>query len=235
MNKKNMMLIIAICLAICFAACNKEPKPGKVSLKSFPDSLSYALGYLYGLDFSDAPFEFNYQMIYRGLINSRDPNLEILTEDQIMHLIDRFQQYLTESYQQDVEFMLLKNRFEGQEFMHEFAEMFPDAVVSDNGFYYRVINSGSGRQAGANSTVTVHYTGRLISGEIFDSSHRREEPVTIGVFEAFRGWELGLQLMREGDIFEFVFPDSLAFGEEGIDLIEPGAYVRYEIELIRVD
>ena len=45
--------------------------------------------------------------------------------------------------------------------------------VTKDGIQYEVIKAGKGKQPKATDTVTVHYTGKLINGKVFDSSVER--------------------------------------------------------------
>ncbi len=104
-----------------------------------------------------------------------------------------------------------------------------------SGLQYRVISAGEGRQPSASDTVVVHYRGTLISGEEFDSSHARGEPMTFSVDGIIAGWQEALPLMKEGAKWEIVIPPELAYGERGAgQAIGPNATLVFEIELIEV-
>lgn len=107
--------------------------------------------------------------------------------------------------------------------------------VTGTGLQYRQLSAGTGKQPGANSKVTVHYTGALINGKVFDSSVPRGEPITFGLNQVIPGWTEGLQLMREGEKAELVIPQDLGYGARGA----PGAIPPYQtlvftVELIKV-
>ncbi len=111
-----------------------------------------------------------------------------------------------------------------------------DVKVTESGLQYRVIKSGSGAMPTAENSVTVHYTGKLTDGTVFDSSVERGEPATFGVGQVIEGWTEALQLMREGDKFELVIPSELAYGERGAGgAIPPFATLIFEVELIKVN
>ena len=84
--------------------------------------------------------------------------------------------------------------------------------------------------------MTVHYVGRLLDGTVFDSSRERgDSPISFALNQVISGWTEGLQLMREGGLYEFYIPSHLAYGDRGAgQLIKGGATLVFEVELIAV-
>lgn len=108
--------------------------------------------------------------------------------------------------------------------------------VTESGLQYRVIEEGSGNMPTERSKVTVHYSGKLIDGNEFDSSYKRGEPATFPLNGVIRGWTEGLQLMKEGSKYEFFLPYDLGYGERGSGGgIPPYATLVFIVELISVD
>lgn len=102
----------------------------------------------------------------------------------------------------------------------------------------RDIAPGEGDTAVDGARVVVQYVGWLSDGTKFDSSYDRGTPFgfTIGQGEVIRGWELGIKGMRVGGRRELIVPPSLAYGDAGAGhIIGPGATLRFEIELMKVD
>ncbi len=111
------------------------------------------------------------------------------------------------------------------------------ATVTKSGLAYKVINKGSGDvNPTAESTVTVHYTGKLIDGTVFDSSVDRGEPATFPLNRVIPGWTEGVQLMVVGDKWTFIIPSNLAYGERGIPQagIGPNSTLIFEVELLEI-
>ncbi len=105
-----------------------------------------------------------------------------------------------------------------------------------SGLQYKVITSGKGKGAKAESSVTVHYTGKLVDGTVFDSSVERGSPATFGVSQVIAGWTEAMQLMHEGDKWILYIPYDLAYGERGAGgQIPPYSTLIFEVELIKVD
>lgn len=111
------------------------------------------------------------------------------------------------------------------------------ATVTKSGLAYKVINKGNGKvHPTAESTVTVHYTGKLTNGKVFDSSVERGEPATFPLNRVIPGWTEGVQLMVVGDKWTFIIPSNLAYGERGIPQagIGPDATLIFEVELLEI-
>lgn len=107
---------------------------------------------------------------------------------------------------------------------------------TESGLKYVVIKEGEGKQPSATSTVTVHYTGRLLDGTVFDSSVDRGEPASFPLDRVIPGWTEGLQLMKEGGKYEFFIPSNLAYGQQGVPgTIPPDSPLVFTVELIKVE
>jgi len=107
---------------------------------------------------------------------------------------------------------------------------------TDSGLRYKVVKSGpdGGRKPTARSNVTVHYRGTFIDGREFDSSYKRNSPATFGLHQVIPGWTEGVQLMKEGDTFEFAIPYQLAYGEYGGGSIPGRQNLVFTVELLKV-
>lgn len=105
-----------------------------------------------------------------------------------------------------------------------------------SGLQYKVINTGKGKVPSATDKVTVHYTGKLIDGTVFDSSVERNDPITFELNGVIPGWTEALQLMHEGDKWMLYIPYELAYGERGAgEQIPPYSTLIFEVELIKVN
>jgi peptidylprolyl isomerase len=112
-----------------------------------------------------------------------------------------------------------------------------DAVKSRSGLASKVLQAGTGtRHPSATDQVTVHYTGWLTNGRMFDSSVARGEPATFPLNGVIRGWTEGVQLMVIGEKRRFWIPAALGYGERGAagGLIPPDAMLVFDVELIAI-
>ncbi len=106
-----------------------------------------------------------------------------------------------------------------------------------SGLYYQITQKGTGKKPHKGQNVSVHYTGMLLDGTIFDSSYQRKEPITfpIGVGHVIPGWDEGILLLNEGSKARFVIPSDLAYGSRGAGgVIPPNATLIFEVELVKV-
>ena len=111
----------------------------------------------------------------------------------------------------------------------------PGVHVTESGLQYVVDKEGTGAQPSATDEVTVHYTGRLLDGTVFDSSVNRGQPATFPLNRVIPGWTEGVQLMKEGAKFTFFIPSDLAYGPQGIpNAIPPHSTLIFDVELIKV-
>ncbi|KAB8140929.1 FKBP-type peptidyl-prolyl cis-trans isomerase [Chloroflexia bacterium SDU3-3] len=102
---------------------------------------------------------------------------------------------------------------------------------------YIEIEAGSGAQPKAGDVVSVHYTGTLPNGTVFDSSYSRNEPIAfvLGRGQVIAGWDQGIAMMRVGGKAQLVIPPELGYGARGAGgVIPPNATLHFDVELMGV-
>ncbi|MCM1004943.1 MAG: FKBP-type peptidyl-prolyl cis-trans isomerase [Prevotella sp.] len=127
-----------------------------------------------------------------------------------------------------------KAKEEGKKFLEENKKK-AEVKETASGLQYVVEKEGTGAQPTATSEVTVHYTGKLLDGTVFDSSLNRGEPATFPLNRVIPGWTEGVQLMKEGAKYTFFIPSDLAYGAQGVpNAIPPHSTLIFEVELLKV-
>ena len=99
------------------------------------------------------------------------------------------------------------------------------------------IVQGSGELAKSGMRVSVHYTGKLSDGTVFDSSVERDQPFvfTLGQGEVIKGWDLGVEGMNIGESRQLTIPPELGYGASGAgDIIPPNSILIFDVKLLSV-
>lgn len=106
---------------------------------------------------------------------------------------------------------------------------------TDSGLRYKMIQKGDGKKAEKGQTVSVHYEGSLLNGQVFDSSYKRKKPIDfkLGEGQVISGWDEGIALLKVGDKARFVIPSNLGYGSSGAGgVIPPNATLLFDVELM---
>ncbi len=95
---------------------------------------------------------------------------------------------------------------------------------------------GTGAEAKAGDTITVHYIGVLPDGTVFDASQNRGQPFTftLGGGQVIKGWDQGLLGMKVGGTRLVAIPPELAYGERAIGQIPSNASLIFQVELLSI-
>ena len=111
-----------------------------------------------------------------------------------------------------------------------------NVVELPSGLRYEILKAGTGAVPKVGQMVNIHYTGTLVSGQVFDSSVERGQPVDMLLQpgQLIPGMVEGLQKVAVGGKIKLYIPPSLAYGDEGSQAIPPGATLIFEIELLGV-
>ncbi len=113
---------------------------------------------------------------------------------------------------------------------------FPGFNKDDNGIYFNITKEGSGDKVGARKNVATEYKGYLVDGTVFDQSEGRGPlEFQTGAGQMIPGFDIMVQDMKIGEKRTIVIPPDLAYGAAGIPNVIPGgAYIAFDIELVRV-
>jgi FKBP-type peptidyl-prolyl cis-trans isomerase len=125
---------------------------------------------------------------------------------------------------------------EQEKLERELKNRFPDAVSTSTGLKYVVKKQGDGAQKPVHGqAVTVHYTGTLMDGRVFDSSVQRGQPTTFKIGEVIEGWNEALVDMSVGEKRTLIIPPELGYGTMGYPgVIPPNSTLIFEVELLGI-
>lgn len=104
-----------------------------------------------------------------------------------------------------------------------------------SGLKYRILRKTDGKKPKATDTVKANYHGWLDNKKVFDSSYKKNEPLSIPLNRVIPGWTEGMQLVGEGGMIELEVPYKLGYGERGYPPdIPPKATLHFLVELLEV-
>lgn len=218
--KKLMLLLSSI--GFCLMA-NAQ------TLKDAKDSLSYAVGIIWGQNLVQQGLnELNVDHLtaaIQNVLGKKQTIFDVKTANEIV------MNYITAKKNAVKE----KNLEEGREFLANNAKR-PGVKLTESGLQYEVLVQGNGPIPKATDKVKVHYHGTLIDGTVFDSSVERGEPIVFSVNGVIKGWQEALQMMPVGSKWKLFIPSQLAYGERGAGAhIGPNAVLIFEVELLGIE
>ena len=109
------------------------------------------------------------------------------------------------------------------------------ATRTASGMIITTVKAGDGASPKATDRVKVHYQGALTDGTVFDSSVKRNEPLTLALNSVIKCWTEGVPMMKVGGKSKLVCPSDIAYGDQGRPpIIKPGATLVFEIELLEI-
>ena len=214
------------------------------------DSLSYAYGLNIGHDLRQGRVALQLNWYMKGFEQTRNDE-GVMSADEVGEYLQNY-------------FMVVLPQQEKEKSEAWLAKMEKKAGVqkSESGLLYKVVKEGDVSRSATDDRdeVTVHYTGRTVDGEVFDSSlfenmpkQRQEmmrqyqpdafdekgniienEPVTFPLNRVIKGWTEGMKLVGPGGKIILYIPSDLAYGPRGNQAIAPNAALEFEVELIDV-
>ncbi len=157
-----------------------------------------------------------------------------MTAEEAKAEVQKYFEALSQRQQAESARMAEVNAAAGEQFLVENGKRVKIKTTA-SGLQYEVLEEGNGTSPKPGDMVTVHYTGKLIDGTVFDSSEERGEPATFGVTQVIPGWVEALQLMKEGAKWRLFIPSALAYGPQGAGgLIGPNQTLIFDVQLLKV-
>ena len=198
------------------------------------EKMSYALGMNIAGNITELPVELDFAQVIAAISDVSSGKKPALELEEYHKNMQAFQQKVQEASRAAADKAAQENVKAGKAFLEE-NKAKEGVQVTASGLQYKVLKEGSGKKPVSTDKVKVHYTGKLIDGNVFDSSVQRGEPAVFGVTQVIPGWVEGLQLMSVGSKYEFVIPSELAYGERSAGgAIPPCAVLVFEVELLEI-
>lgn len=200
------------------------------------DRFSYALGLSMGNNFRSSGIEtVNVQDFADGVAAVFDGSTPKMTFAEAKEEVQKFFTELQSCIDEQAKVAAEANAKAGREFLDKNGKR-EEVKTTPSGLQYEIVKEGDGPMPSATDSVTVHYTGRLIDGTVFDSSEERGEPATFGVTQVIPGWVEALQMMKAGSQWRLFIPSNLAYGPNGVPgAIGPNQTLIFDVTLIAIN
>lgn len=199
-------------------------------LNTYEDSLAYAVGVVKGKQLASSGIVVaNYDLIRQGIEHAMSEKELLIQPREAKQIVDQDSKIRSKK-------MSEANKLEGEAFLAANSKK-PGIVTLESGLQYEVITEGTGKMhPELTDNVTTHYHGTLITGEVFDSSVDRGQPLSFGLNQVITGWQEGLALMTEGAKWRLYVPYNMAYGERAAGpTIKPYSALIFEVELIKIN
>lgn len=238
---KNVLLIVCLMITMTTIAQTKKSsstitKPkialtytAAQALKNTKDSASYALGYRIAQSMKGQGLQEVNMAIFEEGFKAGVKAASVIPDSLLDICIKNYQDKMMNE-------KIAVNRAAGKAFLEENAKK-PGVVKMTSGLQYLILKEGTGTEKPTlKSTVRCHYHGTLITGEVFDSSVQRGEPISFPLNGVIKGWQDAVQLMTVGSKWRLFIPSELAYGERSAGaLIGPGSTLIFDVELLEIN
>jgi FKBP-type peptidyl-prolyl cis-trans isomerase FklB len=220
-----------------------EPQQAKQdtgSQKEQKEKLSYSLGYGIGGQMKKSTLDLDLDIFSKALRTGLVGDKATLTDQEMRDAVQSYQQERQAKLAAAMKELAEQNKHEGEAFLAVNATK-EDVVTRPSGLQYKIIKAGTGKSPNPTDKVTVKYRSSFVNGREFDSSYKRNKPVTFRVDDSIAGWNEGIQMMKEGAKWQFFIPANLAYGEKGTSGkekkkgIPPNTALIFDVELIAIE
>lgn len=226
-------IVILLLVGLAFSCSNKSSSTN-LELKTFEDSVAYAIGLNVGENLKKDEVDLNLDLIREGMSDAMNEGETKIAKEEIMKIFQKYQMQIQALAAKKAQEQSKVNREEGEKFLAENAKK-DGVITTESGLQYMVMKEGTGAKPTATSTVKVNYHGTRVDGVVFDSSVERGEPIEFPLNGVISGWTEGVQLMSIGSKYKFFIPADLAYGDRAMGAkIPAGSTLIFEIELLEI-
>lgn len=197
-------------------------------LKTNSDSMAYAVGLDLAKTLKDQGMEDMDQekifMAIKDVMDGKEPKINPVDATKLVAMEKR----------KRTERVTENRKLEGAAYLAK-QKLRPEVKELSDGVLYEVLTAGTGPKPDKGGDVTIHYSGMLIDGTVFDSSFERGKPNTFNLKRLVKGWQVALPEMPSGSTWRIYLPYDMAYGPRGAGkLIKPFSTLVFDIELIGI-
>lgn len=196
--------------------------------------VSYSIGVDLGRSIKKQNLDLDMTVLVKGLQDGYVGSTTLLSDAEMKEVLTNFQKQFIAKKNAEMEALAKKNLDTGKAFLENNKKQAGVVTLAD-GLQYKIVTAGKGDKPGPNDTVSVNYTGKLINGQVFDSSDKQGHPISFQVNQVIKGWTEVLQLMPVGSTWEVYIPADLAYGQQAVGpMIGPNETLIFTIQLLSI-
>jgi FKBP-type peptidyl-prolyl cis-trans isomerase FklB len=201
-SMKQHRLAAAVALvSLVLAGCDSQTS---VELKTPAQKASYGIGLNMGKSLAQEGMDdLDSKAVAQGIEDAVGKKEQKLKDEELVEAFAALQKRAEERMAK----MSEESAAAGKKFLEENAKK-AGVVTTASGLQYEVVKKADGAQPKPTDVVTVHYTGKLTNGTVFDSSVERGSPIDLPVSGVIPGWVEGLQLMHVGEKYKLYIPPN---------------------------
>jgi len=233
MNMKKLALPLIVASILGTSAPLMAEEEAAAQFENEQAKVSYAFGVMFGQRMRNDLGEIDLDQFANGMKSAFNDEPQLLSDDEIAKILSEYQREMQQKQISNLQKLSEENKKAGETFLAENKNK-EGVVTLESGLQYKKLTEGKGPQPSEADTVTVHYTGSLINGEVFDSSVERGQPATFPLNGVIAGWTEGLQLMPTGSKWRLFIPADLAYGSSGNRSIGPNETLIFDVELLEI-
>ncbi|MDF1646309.1 MAG: FKBP-type peptidyl-prolyl cis-trans isomerase [Legionellaceae bacterium] len=221
--------VVVAMSAPLFAADTTAP-----ALATTEDKVSYSIGSDLGKNLKRQGITINPKVFAKGMEDGMNGGKLLMSEEEMKKVLSDFEKEMMNKRASEFNQQAEDNKVKGEAFLKE--NKSKAGVVSlPSGLQYKILKTGTGVKPTKEDMVTVEYTGRLLNGEVFDSTEKAGKPVSFKLTQVIPGWTEALQLMPAGSTWEVYIPAKLAYGSRNVGgAIGPNETLIFNVHLIDV-
>ncbi len=219
------------------SSLNAQKEGGKTDKEVFEAiGVMFAQGSgLSRMDFSENEIQLIVSGIQKGLKLKEIPPEVGKLEPKIQAIMEAKMAAARKAQQAEGDKLAEANKAKAKAYFEELAKK-PGALKDPSGFYYEIIQQGTGPFPTMADTVRLHYHGTLIDGTVFDSSVQRGQPTSFPMRGVIKGFSGGLTKVKVGGKVRIHIPSELGYGNNPRPggPIKPGDTLIFECELLGI-
>ncbi len=244
MRSKVLFLTLVLTITCCFfIGCKNDSSVKFKELKTLKDSVSYAYGYVSGLQAKQSgEVDMNADMFAKAFKQGyADDSLVIFSQEECFAILEKYARQRQEKIEQTTRKKAAHNIEAAENFLKQNAKN-KGVKTTVSGLQYKILTQGKGikPQSGRGDRIKFLYSMSVLDDkgqmhEIYsDYNNPRAQAQLMGIDNFIKGFTEGVQMMNKGSHYLLWIHPDLAYGMEDSPEIPAGSLLMYDIKVVDV-